>query len=311
MSIPAPPARQAKPAPLEQLGGRALALLLTLLSAACGQNPTHEAMALAAGADAHTGYITGTTFSHLLVTRIPDGDVEQLSVYLGGDGRAFIRPGQVSLDPTPRHHLGLNLMLADPGPAAYIGRPCYYSAAGSTPCEPSLWTTSRYSREVRDSIAAVVADLAGQHPEAAIRLIGFSGGGTLAMLVAAVSPAVVEVVTLAAPLDTQRWTELHGYSPLTGSLNPADQHHWRPGLRQSHYFGEHDKNVPAALASGFIRRLQATGLPVTSHTVSGFDHSCCWLQAWPALAELKKLPQDQQGGDEQHRPGRPFQGSTP
>jgi hypothetical protein len=44
----------------------------------------------------------------------------------------------------------------------------------------------------------------------------------VASLVAARRHDVVRLVTVAGNLDHLAWTTLHGVSPLTGSLNPAD-----------------------------------------------------------------------------------------
>ena len=53
--------------------------------------------------------------------------------------------------------------------------------------------------------------------------LGYSGGGTLAMLLAPRFDQTTDVVTVAANLDIDAWTDRHGYSRLSGSLNPARQ----------------------------------------------------------------------------------------
>jgi pimeloyl-ACP methyl ester carboxylesterase len=51
--------------------------------------------------------------------------------------------------------------------------------------------------------------------------LGYSGGGVLAMLLAARVPETIGVVTIAANLDVQAWAAQQGGSPLIGSLDPA------------------------------------------------------------------------------------------
>ncbi len=127
--------------------------------------------------------------------------------------------------------------------------------------------------------AAVDAELAA-HPAARhVVLIGYSGGGVLAMLVADRVARVDVVVTIAANLDIDAWTTLHDYSPLTASIDPAKMPGWRHGLRQVHLVGEQDENVPPQLVRGF-----AANVPdALVQEFPGFDHRCCWIDVWPAL----------------------------
>jgi hypothetical protein len=110
-----------------------------------------------------------------------------------------------------------------------------------------------------------------------VRWFGYSGGGSLVMLLAARFQETTSVVTVAANLDVELWTHLHGYARLTGSLNPAAG----PGLpvrvRQRHYVGERDGVVPPqVVAAGPIA-------PGTLVVISGYDHRCCWTTLWPRV----------------------------
>ena len=70
-------------------------------------------------------------------------------------------------------------------------------------------------------MAAALSDILQRRPYQGLVLIGYSGGGVLAMLLAEQFPATQAVVTVAGNLDTDAWAIEHGYSPLRGSLNPA------------------------------------------------------------------------------------------
>jgi pimeloyl-ACP methyl ester carboxylesterase len=112
-----------------------------------------------------------------------------------------------------------------------------------------------------------------------LTLIGYSGGGVLAMLIAARVDQVRRVVTIAANLDTDAWTDHHGYSRLKGSINPAGQPPLHAGIQQIHLAGGHDDRAPAELT----RKVAARQPHVRFVVVPDFDHTCCWEDAWPTF----------------------------
>ena len=110
-------------------------------------------------------------------------------------------------------------------------------------------------------------------------LIGHSGGGTLAMLMAESRDDVAAIVTLAGNLDVSAWSEHHQYSPLLGSLNPADSLPLAKHIKQSHYLGTEDKTITKAMIEPVIaRQLHAQFIEV-----KGINHNCCWVNNWPEI----------------------------
>ncbi len=216
---------------------------------------------------------------HTVYTRGVAPDSATLHIYLSGDGTPFLDPHHVSDDPTPRRPLALELMLADPTPALYIGRPCYEGRATEAGCSPALWSQARYSEAVVASMSAAVASLAAGAPRARVTLIGYSGGGVLAVLIAQRLPRIGQVVTIGANLDIDGWTRLHGYSALAGSLNPAAFTAWRSTLAQIHFVGAKDRNVPSTLVVAFAASVPTAQVRI----IDGFDHRCCWVEQWPRL----------------------------
>jgi hypothetical protein len=110
---------------------------------------------------------------------------------------------------------------------------------------------------------------------------GYSGGGTLASLLAPRFKASTDLITVAANLDIDTWTDLHAYSRLTDSLNPARRPPLPTRIRQRHYVGGKDQMVPYGVT---VRA------PINLDTViviSSYDHVCCWEAMWPSL--LKEL----------------------
>lgn len=229
--------------------------------------------------------ISGDGFQHLIYRHGDWGRSGPVHVYLEGDGLPWVTRTRVARDPTPRNALALRLMASDPAPSLYLGRPCYHGLADSAGCSPWLWTHGRYSEEVVASMAAALHGALDLDKERNVTLIGYSGGGVLAMLIAARVAQVKRVVTIAANLDINAWADLHGYSRLRGSLNPATRPPLPRGIRQIHVAGGRDRRVPSRLSRRVIGRQPKAVYLVFPE----FDHVCCWERDWPSiLAALKR-----------------------
>jgi pimeloyl-ACP methyl ester carboxylesterase len=226
--------------------------------------------------------VRGADFSHVVYQRGAAGDAARWHVYLGGDGspRRAIRHDPP--DPTPPEPVALRLMALDPAPSLLLGHPCQHAAS---PCDPRFWTRERYSEPVVSSLVAALRRRLPPRPDRELVLIGFSGGGALAMLLAERVPETVAVVTIAGNLDVAAWAAHHGYAPLEGSLDPARRPPLDPALRQLHLLAARDERVPPALSEPVIaRQAQARAI-----RYADFDHDCCWESVWPELlAELER-----------------------
>ena len=249
-----------------------------LISFGCAA-PAERTGALARSGGAQVGRVVGAGFEHVVYTRNQNDDNPVLHIYFSGDGTPFIHSTRIAADPTPRDPLELRLMLEDPAPSVFIGRPCYQGLARAPGCDATLWTVARYSDAVVASMTAAVGRVLEGSQATRVTLIGYSGGGVLAMLVAQRVSRVDTVVTIGANLDIDAWTQLHGYSRLTLSLNPATAPEWRVSLRQVHLVGAADRNVPPWIAEGFAR----TRPGVEVRVFPEFDHRCCWVDTWPGL----------------------------
>ncbi len=212
------------------------------------------------------------------------GDADVLHVYLGGDGTPWLRRHRVSTDPTPRRAVMLELMDMDRARSIYLGRPCYHGLANDAGCTPWLWTHGRYSAAVVDSMEAALRSHLGSAPTPRLRFFGYSGGGTLAVLLAARFPEADTVVTVAGNLDLDAWAQHHGYSALADSLDPASRPPLARSVRQLHLVGGRDTRVPAALIERYLKR-QPRGEVIL---FPDFDHSCCWREIWPSV--LARMP---------------------
>jgi pimeloyl-ACP methyl ester carboxylesterase len=241
---------------------------------ACGGSP-HKKIAVHHG---FTGVeVQGEGFRHQIYKK--EGLGELIHVYIEGDGRPWLNPQRVSLDPTSRHPTMLKLMAMDLAPAVYLGRPCYMNAVDER-CNYLWWTSNRYAAEVVESLNAVIDQVSGE--ASGVALFGFSGGGALAMLLASRRSDVDVVVTLAGNLDIEAWTQQHGYSALSGSLNPSDQAPLDPRIRQYHLVGSEDRNVTAAMIAPVVSNQVDASLII----VEGYDHRCCWNKLWPEILAM-------------------------
>jgi len=203
-----------------------------------------------------------------------------LHVYLEGDGTPWKYRVITMPDPTPRDPLVLRLMARDRAATAYIGRPCYNGTSEDQGCDQAMWTSGRYSKTVVRSMSGVIRQLMQEHGFNEIKLIGHSGGGALAMLIAQRIKETSHVVTVAGNLDTDGWTTHHGYSPLYTSLNPSKQPLLSEHILQWHFVGGRDRIVPPSVVMQFIRQQEnALGL-----SINNFNHSCCWESLWGNIA---------------------------
>lgn len=201
-----------------------------------------------------------------------------LIVFLDGDGSPGKRGGgEPSIDPTPRDPLALALLMRTPVPAVYLARPCYNGMIDRANCNDSLWTSARFSPAIVASMAAATRHLAESRGNPSIVLVGYSGGGALAMLMAPHLQRLKGVVTIAANLDTDAWTRARGHAPLTDSLNPADLD--GPAASVIHLIGERDTIVPPAILGDYFERRPREQV----WRFAAFDHRCCWVEQWPTL----------------------------
>ena len=209
----------------------------------------------------------------------------KIHIYLDGDGKPWIGGKRVALDPTTRSKLILDMMAVDTADKILIGRPCYYIKASERPaaCTDTLWTSHRYSNIVVSAVRNVITlQLEKYQPEEVI-LIGYSGGGTLAALIASQLAQVDTLVTVAANLNVDAWSELHGYTPLARSLNEKNFPKIPDKVKQYHFVGMQDSNVPPSITRS-VASLQRNVRVIEQ---AGYTHECCWPENWAStLGEI-------------------------
>ncbi len=209
---------------------------------------------------------------------------ELLTVYVEGDGRAWRRKNRLSADPTPRNPIGLKLATRDSSPKVlYLGRPCQYlDKKALQECDSKYWSSHRYAPEIVRAMNNVIDQFLAIYPARGIILVGYSGGGTLATLMAAKRQDVALLVTLAANLDHEAWTTYHEVTPLSGSLNARDVITQIAMIPQIHFLGDQDTVVPPDTLNYIRREFSKINLD-PFRIINGFDHTCCWVDSWPEI----------------------------
>lgn len=175
-----------------------------------------------------------------------------LTIYIEGDGAPWIAKEFAPANPTPRYALGAQLANQDPSLLiAYLGRPCQYlDDEQLQSCDPQLWTNGRFSEQALNMGSHTIDTLLDEiHSQenisvTSIRLIGYSGGGAYAALLAGRRTDISCLITVAAPLDINLWTQMHQVAPLSNSLNPAKPLPRLLNIAQTHWYGGKDQIVP-------------------------------------------------------------------
>lgn len=200
-----------------------------------------------------------------------------LRAYIEGDGRAWLTRRRASSDPTPHDPSSFALAAADASVAvAYLARPCQFTEGGERRnCYPPFWTSARFSEPVINDMSATLDSVMQASGAHRLELVGFSGGGAVALLVAARRDDIDLVVTVAGNLDHAFWTAHHHVSPLRDSLNPADFAVRLQGVSQIHIVSDDDDVIPPTVARSYLGRMGDQSR-VRIVTVHGLEHTDNW-----------------------------------
>ena len=230
-------------------------------------------------------YIKSGRFTLVSYSRF-NAPARALRVYIEGDGKAWKSRRRLSHDPTPSNPLALRLAAVDESAnVAYLARPGQYQPSNAESCDSTYWSARRFAPEVIDAVNGAIDKLKINSGAGNIELVGYSGGGAIAVLVAARRKDVVSLRTVAGNLDHIAVSNYHNVSRLKGSLNPIDTAPIISKLPQRHFIGGDDKRIPAHIVESFVEK---TGdRPHTRITnVKGAAHGSGWAEKWPELLLL-------------------------
>jgi hypothetical protein len=261
--------------------------LLTLTTQSCvSHSPEATAVAISDRAMLQKAELRGGDFILRVYYRF-DSPGAPLRIYLEGDGRAWLTKTRASRNPSPKNPVGLYLAAQEhKGNVMYIARPCQYVSFEKNPkCEYPYWTVKRFAPEVIDSVSAVIDSGKKKAGAGKLEIVGFSGGGAMAVLVAARRSDVIGIRTVAGNLDHRVWTQYHKVDPLRESLNAADVAGKVAHVPQVHYVGSQDENIGLYVAESFRSKAGRDNC-INIEMVKGASHSQRWEQAWPDLISV-------------------------
>ncbi|MCX5681377.1 MAG: alpha/beta hydrolase [Candidatus Omnitrophica bacterium] len=208
---------------------------------------------------------------------------DSVSIYIEGDGRAWETKHKLSDDPTPSNPVALRLAAVDSSDnVAYVARPGQYPVSGFPECDSKYWSGSRFAPEVVESIDKVIDILKEKLGVKYVELVGYSGGGAIAVLVAARRNDIVALRTVAGNLDPRALSEYHRVSQIEGSMNPMDVAQKVAHIPQRHFVGSNDQIVPPFIARSFINKMGYKNNERTA-VVQGATHQSGWSEHWPEL----------------------------
>ncbi|MDD4183194.1 MAG: alpha/beta hydrolase [Candidatus Omnitrophica bacterium] len=223
-----------------------------------------------------TKYFTLTTFYRFTKPGEP------ISIYIEGDGNAWITRNCLSNDPTPKIPLVLELASIDESAnVAYLARPGQYTEKPLR-VDPCYWSDKRFSEEVITSMNEAISELARLAQADKINLIGYSGGGAVAVLVAARRADVASLRTIAGNLDIEAVNKYHNVSQFSYSINPIDFAKKIKNLPQRHFIGSKDTIVPSFIAESFVKHAGDKDFSRIT-VVEGATHSKGWIACWKEL----------------------------
>lgn len=262
---------------------RKVMVVAGLVVSLAGCAGTIDLQEVARGSHLKTETITTPQFNlQALVPR--SGTYQHLRVYIEGDGHAWATSSQPSTDPTPTTSLMAHFAAEDRLPAAYLARPCQFVT--SAKCSAVVWTSERFSPSVMSAMNAGLDSLKHQFGVQQFELVGHSGGGAVALVLAGMRTDVSQVQTIAGNVDPIFWTKLQNLTPLTTPATPLQYKNQLRNIPQRLFIGLNDTIVPPAVAHAYGAQLEGQCVEVT---VTNATHNTGYEQAWSRLSNQPLL----------------------
>jgi len=205
----------------------------------------------------------------------PPGSYKHLRVYIEGDGHAWATGSQPSTDPTPHSSIMVTFAIQDRAPAAYLARPCQF--VSSEGCGVALWTANRFSAPAINAMNSGLDELKRQFGVEVFELVGHSGGGAVALVLAGMRSDVGQVQTIAGNIDPIYWQAQKNLTPLVAPETPLQFSAKIRLIPQRHFIGLNDTVVPPAVAYSYVGKLHGECVSVVETSA---NHSTGFAQSW-------------------------------
>ena len=149
-----------------------------------------------------------------------------------------------------------------------------------------MWDNDRYSIRIVTALNTAINKIKKISQSRRIHLVGFSGGGTLAALLAARRHDVFSLRTVSANLDSVRINKHFKIPVFTGSLNAIDIAKDISHIPQIHFIGEQDTIIPDYVTQSFVGKMSRNNCAKII-SVKGAHHQRGWLERWKTLLNVK------------------------
>lgn len=218
-------------------------------------------------------------------------DPQRITVLIEGDGYAWKTRHVPSEDPTPRMLSPVAeyaLRAPESENIVYLARPCQLTHANEwRNCTSAVWTRERFDENALAHFKTVFEELRGRYPKAQFSVLGYSGGGVMASMLAASMPhEVCFLGTVATPIDTAAWTGFHRITPLNTAYSGELLRQNLQELPQMHLVGSRDLVVPKRVVEPFWKQMDSKHL--IFEVVSGATHTKGWSGAMDRLLVQSK-----------------------
>lgn len=205
-----------------------------------------------------------------------------ISIYIEGDGLSWITRSRVSNNPTPIDPFAFRLMLKDKTKCnIYIARPCQYTS--SSICKRKYWASNRFDSLVISSFNQTLNNIKKSVNNKDFKLIGYSGGATIAAILSANRNDVTKLISVAGNLYPSYWTSYHKVSPLSG-LSPLMYLEKLEKIKQIHFIGSKDKIVPFEVFTAYYNKFKNKD-NIEFKVLEGYTHHKKWQENWESLLD--------------------------
>jgi len=259
-------------------------LLLSACSSFSQETRSQIATTIAANAKL-TPFILSTRYFKIAGFQKTPKPGQPVTLYIEGDGFAWIDRYTISDNPTPTDPIALRLAAVDNNPnIIYLARPCQYvTLEAETNCSKTFWTNRRYADAIISSYIEAINQLQKLYKTNGFHLVGYSGGGTIAALLAARRTDILSLRTIAGNLDHVALGKAKNVSPLTGSLNAQNIASKLSALPQVHYSGTNDTVIPEWVSIDFVAAV-ANPACAAYRRIKNAGHISGWITAWRTLS---------------------------
>ncbi len=204
---------------------------------------------------------------------------KNLHIYIEGDGLAWLNRTTPSKNPTPTDSVTKDLAMNDLSNAAilYLARPCQYLPKEEiVNCDQKYWTSHRLAPEVIHSLNSAISMAKEITKTKQVSIIGFSGGGGAAALVAAMRDDVKFLGSVAGLLDHTNWVKKLKFTPLYGSLDAITYIDKIKHIPQKHIASNKDKVIKPIANKNFCEQLP----PLSCESINNLNHNGDWYKVW-------------------------------